>query len=65
MPDTHKLCTCRDYNDNSQRSSAYAANVPTTSSLAGGNAGANSNPNGVTLTGPGGNSVSLGRRMLR
>ncbi len=65
VPESYKQCICRDYNDNSQRTSSYAANVPTTSSLGGGNAGANTNPSGVTLTGPGGNSVSLGRRMLR
>lgn len=61
----HLLCACRDYNDNSQRTASYAANVPTTSGLAGGGTGANANPSGVTLTGPGGNAVTLGRRLLR
>ncbi len=55
---------CRNYNDNSQRTTSYAANVPTTASLLGGGAGAN-NPNAMTLTGPGGNSVSLGRKLLQ
>lgn len=57
-------CARRNYNDNSQRTTSYAADVPTRASLLGGSAGAN-NPNGVTLTGPGGNSVTLGRKLLQ
>ncbi|KAK9901298.1 hypothetical protein WJX75_004635 [Coccomyxa subellipsoidea] len=42
-----------------QKTQSYAAQIPANAQ------GAAADPNAVTLTGPGGNSVSLGRRLLR
>lgn len=43
----------------SKKTQSYAAVIPTQAQ------GAAADPNAVTLTGPGGNSVTLGRRLLR
>ena len=51
----------------SQGATSYAASVPVTQSLPGLGlpGGAAADPNAVTLTGPGGTGISLGRKLLR
>ena len=60
---------CGNCDDNSQRTTSYAADVPTTSSLQSSGSGADGSPSGVSvaLTPPTGGSTGLpglGRRML-